>query len=64
MKALLLSFGFGLVAVLQAQEFPDTEEIQDVRLTWAGASRGFMADRGVEVGGWAPIPSSSKETSF
>ncbi|XP_040601125.1 von Ebner gland protein 1-like [Mesocricetus auratus] len=34
MKALLLSFGFGLVAVLQAQEFPDTEEIQDVTGTW------------------------------
>ncbi|KAL6034292.1 hypothetical protein STEG23_015034 [Scotinomys teguina] len=34
MKALLLSFGLGLVVALQAQAFPAMEESQDVSGTW------------------------------
>ncbi|XP_029423603.1 von Ebner gland protein 2-like [Nannospalax galili] len=34
MKALLLTFGLGLIAALQAQTFPTLEEDQDVSGTW------------------------------
>lgn len=46
MKALLLTFGLSVLAALQAQAFPTTEENQDVRLRGAGAVSGFKADRG------------------
>ena len=52
MKTLILCLGLGLVAALKAQAFRVTEENLDVRLRWAGASRGVMADWEVEVVGW------------
>lgn len=54
MKALLLTFGLSLLAALQAQAFPTTEENQDVRLRGAGAVSGFKADRG--RGCWLEAP--------
>lgn len=54
MNALLLTFGLSLLATLRAQAFPTMQENQDVSLRWAGASSGFMADRGAEVATWRP----------
>lgn len=49
MKALLLTFSLSLLAALRAQSITTMEENQDVRLRWAGASSGFMADRGLRL---------------
>lgn len=48
MKALLLSFGLGLLAALQAQAFPAMEEDQDVSLRGQGLQAGLW-QTGAEV---------------
>uniref|UniRef100_A0A8C2QKE0 Lipocalin/cytosolic fatty-acid binding domain-containing protein n=1 Tax=Cricetulus griseus TaxID=10029 RepID=A0A8C2QKE0_CRIGR len=50
MKALLLSFGLGLVAVLQSQDFPDTKGPQDVTGTWYVIAR--ASDMEIPEGFW------------
>jgi hypothetical protein len=40
MKTLLLVFGLGLIAAVQAQTLPVMEEDQDVRIRWAGGLQG------------------------
>ncbi|XP_003513735.1 von Ebner gland protein 1 [Cricetulus griseus] len=50
MKALLLSLGLGLVAVLQSQDFPDTKGPQDVTGTWYVIAR--ASDMEIPEGFW------------